>query len=300
MAFRTSHSRRWARSLSRLALAAALLAVLYVLMANVVLAAELRSMTRDPRVEVRYGSAHTLLPGRVHIERLEIEDRGRRQWRVLVDEIDLRMSLLGLLSGSLRVREAEAAVRAIGIGNHEVTGRMWGRVEEAHLDRGASSLRSASLVIPEGEIRREGAPSGGASFQGSIVAGGVSVAEEGGVQLTGALHVEGADAGALLDVASLPEAARWALEGLDGQAFTMDSAIDVRQGGITLRDLHVRSAPAEVRGTLRRRGDLYEGAFLVRRGRFTTGIELEGNRVSVVLAPDGGWLSRKAQLPPLP
>ena len=298
--YRSLRSRRRARAIAAIAAAAALLALLYLAIVNGVLAAELRSIARTPGVELRHENAYTLYPGRIHIQRLEVRERGARRWGVEVDRADLRMSLPGLLGGTRRVAQAEADVRAFHIGDHEVTGRMPARVEGAVLGRDQGSLRAASLVVAEGAIRREGLASSPAQLRGWVAVRGATWSERGGVELTGALHLESDDAGALLDVALLPEAARWALEGLRGQAVTADADIEVRGDTFTLRDLRASGEAAEVRGTLRRRGGVHDGAFLVRRGRWTTGLEISEGRVTVVLSPDDGWLSRKAGLPAPP
>jgi hypothetical protein len=193
-----------------------------------VLAADLRSIARNPRMEIRHGRSYTLYPGRVHIEDLQIGDRDGRRFRLWIERADLRVDVVQLLVGKLRITGLEAAVRAIG----------------------------------------------------------------GGVDFTGDSHLTETDAGALLDVAGLPAAARWALEGLDGQPFTIDAAISRRGDAVALDAVRLGSAGFEVRGAYHWRGDLRRGAFLVRRGRVTTGIVLEGDRVDVVLAPEDGWLSR--------
>jgi len=286
-------SPRWPRLFLKILAATAALAALYLLVANAVVAAELRSLARDPRIELRYGAAYTLRPGRIHIDDLQLADRAEHRWRILVDRVDVRVDVLRLLVGALRVKGADAAVSAIEIGQHRLTGPMHARAEGIRSGPGARSVSSASLVIPGVEVRRDGAPAPLASIRGSIEAHGGAFSDQEGLQLTGILHLGGSDAGVLLDMAELPEAARWALEGIDGQAFTIDAAVDIRGDRLTLEDLRVDSDAAQVRGAFHRRGDLHQGAFLVRRGRLTTGIALRGDRLEVAVSPDEGWLSRQ-------
>lgn len=285
--------RRWPRLLRKVVALTAALAALYLLIANAVLAAELRSSARDPRIDLQHGMAYTLIPGRVHVEDLQIGDREHGRWRVLVDRADLRVDLLRLLAGDLQVTDVWSDVRAVELGDHRLTGRIAVRAEGMRSGAAARSLRSASLDVSGGELRRIGAPAGGASLQGTVAARGVSHTGAEGLQLDGEIHLAGSDAGVLLDMARLPEAARWALEGLDRQAFTIDAAVERRGDRLTLDDLRVNSDAAEIRGAFHRRGALDQGAFLVRRGRLTTGVAIAGDRVEVVLAPDEKWLSRR-------
>lgn len=293
MPIHSTDSRRWSRVLLKILAAAAALAALYLLVANAVLAAELRSLARDPRVELRYGAAYTLRPGRIHIDDLQLADRGEHRWRILVDRADVRADFLRILAGRLHVTRVEAAVRAIEIGQLRLTGPMHARAEGVRSGPGARSVSSASLVSPGVEVRRDGGTSALASIRGSIEARGASLSDQEGLQLTGVLHLGGSDAGVLLDAADLPESARWALEGLDGHAFTIDAAVDIRGDRLTLEDLRVDSDAAQVRGAFHRRGELHQGAFLVRRGRLSTGIALRGDRLEVAVSPDEGWLSRQ-------
>lgn len=73
----SSEPRRWPRLLMKVVAVTAALAAIYLLIANAVLAAELRSLARDPRIELRHGAAYTLIPGRIHVEDLQIGDRER-------------------------------------------------------------------------------------------------------------------------------------------------------------------------------------------------------------------------------
>lgn len=281
-----------ARLLLKIVAAAAALVVLYLVIANGVLAAKLRSLARDPRVEVRHGMAYTLYPGRIHVEDLQISGREGRDFRLSMERADLRADVLQLLRGRLRITGLDSVVSAIEIGGHRLTGSMRARAEGLRTDSSAVSVGSASLAIAGGEVRRLGGQAA-APVSGALDVRSATLPDEGDVELAGAVHLAGSDAGALLDVAGTPPAARWALEGLDGQAFTIDAEITRRGDVVALDAVRLDSAGIEVRGALHRRGDARRGAFLVRRGRFTTGIALEGDRADVVLAPDEGWLSRQ-------
>ena len=104
--------RRILRGLRFLLLTTVGLYVVYLVAGNVFLSSSLfdHFVNASPAdVTIRYRTAWTLLPGRVHAEGLSIRGRDSSiEWIVRIDEVDFRVSLWGFTHKTFKITQAEA------------------------------------------------------------------------------------------------------------------------------------------------------------------------------------------------
>jgi hypothetical protein len=97
------------RTIFRIALGLVVLAGLYLLVGNLALRPGLRSLADEMDVAARHSKAYTLYPGHLHFKDLRITARSGSAWTLALDRADLRVDILALLRGRLRISRLRGA-----------------------------------------------------------------------------------------------------------------------------------------------------------------------------------------------
>lgn len=267
-----------------------------------------------PRAELQVSVAD-LLFGRLHVHSLRgdalsirVAGFGYEEGPVFAPK--RRLTALGMIGftgtneNALRIDRLYTSVETLEIGEYDLSGSVQLRATNLELSPRAPVLGQAVLSMDSAALSR-GDEEVLRWLQGRLIlernraqepsfvaSTGVFLSSAPSPELTGTLHLFGADAGELLEFAGVPEPVSVLFSNIQGQPFKVATEFEQRPGALFLREVRAESGSFRAVGAFRDTTTDRAGVFLLTLRELSAGILVGARESDLVMGADRAWLTQ--------